>query len=380
MKLTQAFIKRVKCPSDKTKVEYFDDELHGFLVDVRQSGGKTYYLRLTTQEGKRKYHRIGDALILPLEEARTKAIKLKRSIEEGKEVIIDTPPPDYASITLLEFYQEYYLPYIQKHVKSWKSNNSMMRIHILPIFGKHKMCDIKKHEIMKAHMEMTQHKKLKPSTANKFLIFLSQAYTIAHEYELEGINDNPASKVKPLEENNARERFITKREAKRLLKAVQESQNPNLKYIIPFLLLTGARRSEVLHAKWCDIDLHNNLWTIPTSKSGKKRIIPISESLGALIATIPHTSAYLFPSPKTKLPQKDFYRSWDHARRKAYLKDVRLHDLRHSFASALVNAGRSLYEVQTLLGHSNMKMTQRYAHLSNESLMKAVSCAGRLFE
>ena len=380
MKLTQAFVKRVHCPNDKTKVEYCDDELKGFLLDVRKSGGKTYYLRLVTSEGKRKYHRIADASILPLEVAKAKALKLKRSIEEGKEVIIDTPPTDSSSITLNQFYHEYYLPFIQKHVKSWKSNDSMMRIHILPLFGKYKMSDIKKHEIMKAHIEMVQVKKLKPSTANKFLIFLSQAYTIAIEYELEGITDNPASKVKPLQENNAKERFISKKEAKRLILAVNESQNPNLKYIIPFLLLTGARRGEVLKAQWCDIDLNLGLWTIPISKNGKKRIIPISEKLKELIHTIPHTSKYLFPSPKTNLPQKDFYRSWDHARRKALLKDVRLHDLRHSFASALVNSGRSLYEVQTLLGHSNMKMTQRYAHLSNESLMKAVSCASKLLE
>ena len=128
---------------DKTKVEYCDDDLKGFLLDVRKSGGKTYYLRLVTSEGKRKYHRIADASILPLEEAKGKALKLKRSIEEGKEVVLDTPPTDYSSITLNQFYHEYYLPFIQKHVKSWKSNDSMMRIHILPLFGKHKMSDIK---------------------------------------------------------------------------------------------------------------------------------------------------------------------------------------------------------------------------------------------
>ena len=84
--------------------------------------------------------------------------------------------------------------------------------------------------------------------------------------------------------------------------------------------------------------------------------------------------------PKTNLPQNDVYQAWNNARIKANLKDVRMHDLRHSFASQLVNSGRSLYEVQTLLGHSSIKMTQRYAHLSNESLMSAVSCAGKLLE
>ena len=192
MKLTQAFIKRAICEEGKTKQFFYDDELKGFMVEVRANGRKTYFLKTTHPDGTRQSTKIADALILPLEEARLKAIKLKRSIEEGKEVIIDTPPKDYSSITLLAFYQEYYLPYIQKHVKSWMHNDSMMRMHILPLFGKHKMVDIKKHEIMKAHIDMVHVKKRKPSTANKFLIFLSQAYNLAIELELEGIIDNPA--------------------------------------------------------------------------------------------------------------------------------------------------------------------------------------------
>ena len=147
------------------------------------------------------------------------------------------------------------------------------------------------------------------------------------------------------------------------------------------MILTGARKSEVLKAKWKDIDMYNMMWTIPTSKSGKKRYIPISNELHKLILQIPkRKNIYLFVSPKTNLPQNDVYQAWNNARIKANLKDVRMHDLRHSFASQLVNSGRSLYEVQTLLGHSSIKMTQRYAHLSNESLMSAVSCAGNLMK
>ena len=109
MKLTQAFVKRVHCPMDKTKVEYCDDDLKGFLLDVRKSGGKTYYLRLVTSEGKRKYHRIADATILPLEEAKGKALKLKRSIEEGKEVTLSPKEEHEAVPTLERFYYEHYL-------------------------------------------------------------------------------------------------------------------------------------------------------------------------------------------------------------------------------------------------------------------------------
>lgn len=145
-----------------------------------------------------------------------------------------------------------------------------------------------------------------------------------------------------------------------------------------FLILTGARRSEVLRSQWVDIDFTNRIWTIPITKNKKVRKVPISDTLMELLQSIPKESKYLFPT-NTKLGHyKDIYRTWDIARRKAGICDVRLHDLRHSFASMLVNSGRSLYEVQTLLGHSSIKMTQRYAHLSDESLHKAVSCAGKL--
>lgn len=378
-KLTQAFIKRIECEEGKSKQEFVDDEIKGFFLEVRLGGGKTFYLRTIDKDKKRKYTKLGDAKVLSLADARIKALKLKKAIEDGKDVIIDTPKQENKVPTLKEFYLDYYLPFIQKHVKSWRHNDSLMRVHILPVFGTRKMDGIKKHEIMKAHNDMIEKKKKKPSTANKFLIFLSQAYTIALDLEIDGINENPAKKVKPFTENNERQRYLTKKEAKKLMHAVKESQNPNLQYIVPFLILTGARRGEVLRAKWSDINLEMRLWTIPTSKSGKKRILPISEALLELIRSIPKLSAiYLFPSPKTGKPQNDFYSSWNRARIKAGIKDVRLHDLRHSFASALVNSGRSLYEVQMLLGHSNMKMTQRYAHLNNESLMNAASCASKL--
>ncbi len=146
------------------------------------------------------------------------------------------------------------------------------------------------------------------------------------------------------------------------------------------LLLTGARKREVLDAQWCDFDMLNNLWTIPITKNGKKRILPITQPLQDLLNQIPKQSKYLFTSPKTNKPYVTIFQSWNTARTKAKLPEVRIHDLRHTYASALVNAKCSLYEVQVLLGHSTAKMTQRYAHLSNESLMNAASCAGRLLK
>lgn len=241
------------------------------------------------------------------------------------------------------------------------------------------MNDIKKIDVMKMHNDLVDKKSLKPSSANKALIFLSQAYRLAREFEVDGVDENPVKGIKPFEENNERQRFLTRRETKKLLISIHESKNKYLKYIIPMLILTGARRGEVLKARWCDFDEVNMHWIIPTSKSGKKRVLPLTPALYELYKQIPQKSRlYLFPSPISGEPYKSIFSAWNRARTKAGLNDVRMHDLRHSFASALVNDGRSLYEVQTLLGHSTSKMTQRYAHLNNEALMQAASCAQKL--
>lgn len=377
MKLTQAFARRAKCDKEKSKQVFYDDTLKGFMLEVKANGRKTYYLRYTCKDKKAKYTKIGDATIIPAEVARTKALKLKRAIEEGKEVTIDTPEPQHQALTLQQFYDEYYLPHVKIHSNSWRRNESTYRLHILPYLGDYPMDTITSPTISKLHIEAVTLKHLSNGTVNKIIIFLRHAYNLALEMKVEGITDNPAKRVKQFEETH-REMYITKTQTKRLMKAVEESKNPHLKYIIPFLLLSGARKSEVLRAKWRDIDYERNVWTIPITKNKKIRKIPISDQLLKLIKTIPNTSQYLFPAPIKKGHYTDVARPWYHARAKAGLHSLKLHDLRHSFASALVNSGRSLYEVQMLLGHSSMRMTQRYAHLNNESLMKAASCAGKL--
>jgi integrase len=152
-----------------------------------------------------------------------------------------------------------------------------------------------------------------------------------------------------------------------------------LQYIIPMLILTGARKNEVLKAKWEDFNFDQRVWRIPISKSDKARYVPISEGVQYLLEAVPRYTDcdYVFPNPKTKLPYISIFCSWNTARKLVNLGEVRIHDLRHSFASFLVNNGRSIYEVQKILGHTQIKTTQRYAHLSQESLLSAANEIGK---
>ena len=143
-------------------------------------------------------------------------------------------------------------------------------------------------------------------------------------------------------------------------------------------ILTGARKREALDAQWRDFDIDRRDWRVPMSKSGRPRHIPLSEGVIQLLQTVPRfpDCPFVFPNPKTLKPYESIFNSWNTARKLAGLADVRIHDLRHSFASFLVNNGRSLYEVQKILGHTQIKTTQRYAHLSQDTLLDAANTAG----
>ena len=376
LRFTTDTIKRLKPPIDKSKVQYFDSELTGFMIEVKNTGTKTYYYRYRVNTSQ-KMIRIGTTTELNFQQAKEKYLELKENQTNPQEYSTQKEKP---LITFLEFYNSYYLPYIKAHIKSYETNISVFKNHILKDLSNTSMADLKKLDIKRLHNEMITIKNLSRATANKFLIFLSSAYKLANEFEL--LNSyNPCRGIKEFELNNQRQIFLTQSQTKRLLNEVNKSSNIHLKYIVPMLLLSGARKREVLDAKWCDFDNINNLWTIPLTKNGKKRILPITKPLQKILNQIPKDKTpYLFASPLTLKPYISIYQSWNSARTKANLKEVRMHDLRHTYASALVNAKCSLYEVQVLLGHSTAKMTQRYAHLSNDALMKAASCAGKLLK
>jgi integrase len=199
------------------------------------------------------------------------------------------------------------------------------------------------------------------------------------------LSKNPCMHMKEKIENNKKERFLKPHEISNLKVELKKSKNKFLPYIIQLMILTGCRRGEALNAKVIHFDFGRGDWVVPLPKGGKARHIPLSDiAIQTVKATISYRSSlsdklrnseYLFPSPMTGEPFKQIHYSWDKARTAAHLADVRMHDLRHSFASALVNEGMTLYDVKQILGHTNIKTTERYAHLSNQRLKIAASSA-----
>ena len=274
------------------------------------------------------------------------------------------------------FVEESYLPYASTYKASIKSDESLLRLHLLPRFGRKPINAITRNDIVMMH-QARRNEGAAPATANRLVILMKFIFNLALKWEEPGVSQNPARGVRLFIENNQRERFLTAQEVQGLLAEVEKSSNPQLRYIIPMLVLTGARKREVLDARWADLDQARRFRRIPLSKSGKARHVPLSDGVLKLLALVPRLDdcPWVFANPETREPFADIFFPWNKARQAAGLPDVRIHDLRHSFASFLVNAGRSLYEVQKLLGHSQMRTTQRYAHLAPETLLDAANSA-----
>ena len=367
--LSSQFVREAICPGGRAKVDFFDPSQKGFLLEVRASGGKTFYQRYFDAYGRQRQFKLGSADVLSVEQAR----RLGRSALA--EALLGADPQTRRSKlrsipTLTQLVRDRYLPHAKANKRSWHIDELNLRLHILPALGRLMLDEITSEHI--AHMiEDMRQAGYAGGTRNRVLMLLRRVFNLAVKWNVAGVGGNPTSGLDRAPESE-RERYLTAEESKRLIASIAEDENRAAAHAIMLLLLTGARRKEVTLAKWEHVDWTKQALLVPVSKSGKPRAIALNTAALALLKSIPRGTASpcIFP---TRLA--GIFSPWDRIRRRAGLNDVRLHDLRHSFASFLVNQGVSLYVVQGLLGHASPRMTQRYAHLAPQTLLDAAELA-----
>lgn len=277
--------------------------------------------------------------------------------------------PERDTFNLDGFVSSVYLPYTRLRKRSWRVDERIARQHLSPVFGARELADIQRHEV-EDWLHGLSSGGLAPATCNRILAVFKTICSLAVMRGLLPTGQSPCAGVSPFKIHAQRERYLSRDEAQRLMRALEKSDRPEA-FAIRLLLLTGARKSEVLKARWEHVRLDLRLLIVPLSKSGKPRHIPLSDEAIAIIRSIPRQQGnpWLFPGHAPGKPLSDLYLFWNRLRRELGLADVRIHDLRHTFASFLVNAGHSLYEVQKLLGHGDPRTTMRYAHLGQASLV-----------
>lgn len=370
VELTSAFVRHASCPSGQRKVDYFDSKQRGFLIEVRCSGRKTYYQRYSDERGRERQFKIGRADGLTTEQAR----RAGRSVL-ARAVLGENPQlrrQELRSVpNLADFVSEKYLPFVKTYKRSWGTDETVLRIHVLPPFGKMSLDEITAEHII-ALIAGMRSEGYAVGTSNRVVMILRYMYNLAAKWKVPGVTRNPTGGIE-LGQEMHRNRFLTREEAQRLVDAITVDENRTAANAILLLMLTGARRNEITQAKWEHVLWNERKLLVPLSKSGKPRWIALSTSAMSLLDSIPRLAGcdYIFPSPITGRPCPSLWFPWRRIRARAGLQDVRLHDLRHSFASFLVNEGVSLYVVQALLGHANARTTQRYAHLASDTLTDA---------
>jgi|JI10StandDraft_1071094.scaffolds.fasta_scaffold94903_3 site-specific recombinase XerD len=370
------------CPPEKKKIEYSVADEPGLFVECRASatGAPCWTLRLKNASGTNVYKRLGTVKDISLAQAR-KLVKQIRAEHvatlkaDGAIALVTSP----VEMTWDTFIKNHFAPYCKAHIRSAKKYDQLHRLYVSPRFGTLPLSQISRKDAQAMHVDMVEKQKLSPASADHAIKFMRRALNLAVQWDL--LAHNPLKNFELFMVDNQVENYLSDAQMQSLLGVLRTDKNRNVCLILMLLLSTGARLNEILSSVWRNVSIEGRSLKVDAirSKSKRSRSIPLNDSALWVLEQLDSRdkSAYLFPSPVfakdgKDLPYTNITRAWYRIQKLAGIK-IRAHDLRHGFASMLVSGGRSLYEVQQILGHSDPKVTMRYAHLSSKTLQEAAN-------
>lgn len=370
-RLTAAFCAAAECQTGKRKTDYWDTVTTGFVLEVRESGGRTYYLRYFDAAGRQRAHRIANHSDVSFAEAAKAARRLRSEVVLGGDPL--AVKKEKRAIGTYADLARQHQEFAKATQRSWWSVDGIIRKHLLPRWGRMRLDEITSQAISLWLAEKAADD-LKPATVEKIRAVLGRSFELGRQWGVPGAERNPVRGVKIPKFDNKRSLYLSVGDAERLLCTAERSSQPQLKPLIQLALLTGARKSELFRAEWQHVDLERRSWLIPMSKTGKARHVPLSQSAVDVLTSLPRLPGcpFVLPNLATGTRFRDVKKAWDTVRREACLPDLRIHDLRHSAASFMINAGVDLYAVGRVLGHADHQSTMRYSHLANDTLLAAV--------
>lgn len=394
LKITKTVIEGAKAPGNE-KLYIWDTILSGFHVIVRPSGRRSFYAFYRLRSHKQQTVKLGDFPAMTVEEAREKYKELTSQAFDGldpvaviRERAMDAE--DLAkSATVRDLYNKYMAEHaIFKKPGSQKNDIIYWEKHILPRLGNKLVRNVTRGDISAVHKgiaaEVNRKGELMTVTANRVLEVLKKSFSLAEEWEWRPEGTNPGAKIKKFKERT-RKRYLTIEEAaeldrvliKYLKSGYRERQVARLVLI---LLLVGGRKKEIRHARWEWVHADRGVLSLPDSKSNEPQDIQLPDEVLGILDDIREDqrannrqSDFIFDGHIHGQPLKDEGKHWDNIRAEAGLKDFRMHDLRHSFASYMAMATGSELMIQQSLRHADAKTSKRYTHMFNAPLRTAVN-------
>ena len=369
LRLSQSRIEALE--ARKSPYDIRDTELTGFGVRVLPSGGKRFFVH-SQHEGQRIWKTMGDAGSMDLDEARRRATELLAAIRRDE--IPALPEERLFEAVAAEVFERY--------GRNWKPgtrkvNRNYLRNTILPRFRGRNIADITRQDVQRWFASL----RATPVAADRSAPILSVIMRQAELYGYRPEGSNPCTGIRRYR-RKGRERFLSEQELHRLAQVLDshEARHPRGVAFIRLLLLTGCRKSEIVTLGWSDY--REGRLFLRDGKTGP-RTVWLSSPARAVLDGFPRRGKWVFPSPQRQGPVSApvFERFWSRVREEAEIADVRLHDLRHTYASIAVMQGESITTTGRLLGHNDPGTTLKYAHLSDHSVREAADAlAGILGE
>ena len=352
-----------------TDTVYWDGELTGFGLRVRRSGRKSYVVQ-TRIAGKLCWFTIGPHGPLNPDQARARALEILACAKKG----IDPRDADArreAEPSMADLGRRFLEEYVPVHCKpsTREEYSRSVRLFVDPVIGELRVPEVQRKDIAALHHGLRD----KPYQANRTLGVLSKMFSLAEVWGWRPDGSNPCRHVKRYKEHK-RERFLSPEETERLGQVLREAEEemPSAVAAFRLLLLTGCRMSEIRDLRWDYVK--DDCIELPDAKTGG-RVVPLGPEARAVLSAIsrdednPWVIAGRLPGSHLT----DLQRPWRRIRKQAGLEDVRIHDLRHSFASRALALGESLTMIGKLLGHTQVQTTARYAHLARDSIQTAAA-------
>jgi integrase len=362
--LTDSLVKRLTATGKSHRV-VFDDTVTGFACRVTTAGGKSYILSYQTRGGKQRRYTIGSCSDWQAAAARAYARELKKRIrtEDYDPLAALREAREAPTVAdLCERFLDEHLPKMRR--RSGENYATTIRRDILPAMKHAKVSEVTFTDVDALHRKIT--KRGHRVQANRTLACLSKMFSMAIKWGWR--SDNPTRGVERNQEVK-RERYLSPDEMTRLTEALARMADQQAAAIVRVLMMTGARRGEVLAMRWDQVDFESETWTKPASltKQNKTHAVPLSPPVLQILSEVRSgQSDYVFPGPGGTGHREGIRRPWARLLKDAKITGVRIHDVRHTFASILASSGSSLQLIGSLLGHSQPSTTARYAHLMDE--------------
>ena len=375
-KITKRLVESLH-PADRDTFVW-DEELRGFGVRIKPSGVKSYLVQYRNKHGRSRRLTLGTHGPLTAEKARELARTRLGERDAGNDPAEDRKAERKAP-TVRDFAERYLAHHAEakKKARSVTEDRRLLDRHILPALGSRKLADVNRADVVHLHhgMAATRYQ------ANRVLALLSKMMNLAERWGLRPDGSNPCRHVEKYREEK-RERFLSAAELARLGDVLAEAErtrteSPSVVAAVRLLVLTGCRLHEILSLRWEYVDFEGACLRLPDSKTGRKTVHLNAPALAVLGAVEREDcNPWVIPGQRAGAHLVNLEKPWRRIRAAADIEDVRLHDLRHSFASVAVGLGEGLPMIGKLLGHTQTQTTARYAHLAADPVKQATERVG----